>query len=1090
MALILSIMLFTATGSQSVLALTEPNGTLDLSFDAGNFTNGQVSAATLQPDGKLLIGGEFNKVHGVPHRGVARLNSDGTLDPSFDSPFDTFASPFGTKAMIIQPDGKIIGLSLSGGIGRFNNDGSIDSSFKIPRILSLDGLDDDTGVASNPGVAYSAILQPDGKLIVVGTFFHVITGIGTSAARSCVARFNSDGTFDPSYNPGTGAANSSNPPATQVNYMARQTVGANSGKIIIHGNFDSFDGHFVPGLARLNDDGSFDTTFVPGSATFDYLVTGLFAQADDQILIFGSFDSFSGIACSRIVRLTSSGPVDSGFATAALSDYDDTGAVTAVAQQPDGKLIVTGVFHSLGGVVANNLVRLETNGAKDTSFDSISAGPAARNVNAVLVRPGDGKIFAGGYFSTYGGVPRHNLAWVNGDGSVDSTFAGLSGVADTYPQIYAIAEQPDGKILVGGYFSSVAGAPRSNLVRLNSDSTIDPTFDANLSVYGTVRVFHIQPDGKILIAGSIQAVNGVARGRIARLNANGTLDGSFDPGIGANSTIYSVARDAAGNIYVGGSFVFFNGQTRLRVAKLTSAGAVDTAFNSAGTGANDIVYAVAPPDGAGGIVIAGAFSRYNDFQVRRIARLNVTTGQHDSTFGPPFSTGFSGSVRNLAIAPVGKYYAGGPFSTFNNQPQAGVARLNSNGTLDSTFANPMINSQVLAVALQHGKVFVGSYLGAAASQIIRLTSSGALDSTFDPGTGVEISPANPYWYALPTVSALAVQADNKVLIGGVFNTYNGVPRVCLARLNAPLPVSTPTPTPTPTLTPGVTPIPTPTPTPPASPTPTPAVTPTVTPGRLGNISTRVRVLSRDNVLIGGMIATGTVGKRVIIRAIGPSLIPFGVPGALTNPTLDLFQGSARLFSNDDWHDSSQHAEITNSGLAPSHDLESAIIWTLNPGQNYTAVIRGQNGGTGVGIIEAYDLDQAAASKLGNISTRGFVDVDDNVMIAGLIAGPGNGTNLKVLVRALGPTLSDFGVAGALTNPTLDLVNSSGTVIRSNNDWGDDPAQRALIQAAGLAPSHAVEAALVETVAPGAYTAIVRGSNQGTGVGLVEAYNIP
>jgi hypothetical protein len=250
------------------------------------------------------------------------------------------------------------------------------------------------------------------------------------------------------------------------------------------------------------------------------------------------------------------------------------------------------------------------------------------------------------------------------------------------------------------------------------------------------------------------------------------------------------------------------------------------------------------------------------------------------------------------------------------------------------------------------------------------------------------------------------------------------------------------------------------------------------------------VLSGDDALIGGMIATGTANKRVIVRAIGPSLIPFGVPGALANPTLDLFQGSTLLSSNDDWNNSSQQAEIANTGLAPSSNLESAIIWTLTPGQNYTAVVRGQNGGTGVGIVEAYDLDQAAASKLGNISTRGFVDVDDNVMIAGLIAGPSNGTALKILVRALGPTLSDFGVAGALANPTLDLVNASGTVIRSNDNWKDDPQQRVAIEAAGLAPSHDEEAALVETVAPGAYTAVVRGSERATGVGLVEAYNIP
>jgi hypothetical protein len=239
-----------------------------------------------------------------------------------------------------------------------------------------------------------------------------------------------------------------------------------------------------------------------------------------------------------------------------------------------------------------------------------------------------------------------------------------------------------------------------------------------------------------------------------------------------------------------------------------------------------------------------------------------------------------------------------------------------------------------------------------------------------------------------------------------------------------------------------------------------------------------------------MIATGTADKRVIIRAIGPSLTPLGVPGALANPTLELFQGSTSLFSNDDWNDSTQQAEIANSGLAPSNNTEAAIIWTLTPGQGYTAVVRGQNGTTGVGIVEVYDLDQAAASKLGNISTRGFVDVDDNVMIAGLIAGPGNGTSLKVLVRALGPTLSDLGVPGALADPTLDLVNSSGTVIRSNDNWKDDPLQRSAIEAAGLSPVHDEEAALVETVAPGAYTAIVRGSGRAIGVGLVEAYNIP
>ena len=322
---------------------------------------------------------------------------------------------------------------------------------------------------------------------------------------------------------------------------------------------------------------------------------------------------------------------------------------------------------------------------------------------------------------------------------------------------------------------------------------------------------------------------------------------------------------------------------------------------------------------------------------------------------------------------------------------------------------------------------------------------------------------------------------------GYARVYDG--RIDIGSLEVqPNPTLSPTPTATATATGTPTSTPNRTPTPPASPTPTP--TPTIRPSTLGNISTRLRVLAGDNALIGGLIATGTEGKKVIIRAIGPTLSDFGVPGALTDPTLELYQGSTLLFSNDDWRSSSQQAEIEASGLAPNKDAESAIIWTLMPGQGYTAIVRGKNNTTGVGLVEAYDLDPAAASKLGNISTRGFVDVDDNVMIAGLIVGPGNGPSIRILARALGPTLADFGVPGTLADPTLDLVNSSGTVIRSNNNWKDDPQQRAEIEAAGLAPNHDEEAALVETVAPGAYTAIVRGNGRAIGVGVVEAYNIP
>ncbi|HKP04933.1 MAG TPA: hypothetical protein VJU77_16390 [Chthoniobacterales bacterium] len=251
-----------------------------------------------------------------------------------------------------------------------------------------------------------------------------------------------------------------------------------------------------------------------------------------------------------------------------------------------------------------------------------------------------------------------------------------------------------------------------------------------------------------------------------------------------------------------------------------------------------------------------------------------------------------------------------------------------------------------------------------------------------------------------------------------------------------------------------------------------------------NISTRVRVQTGDNVLIGGFIVTGTDFKKVLVRAIGPSLSASTNP--LADPRLELYQGGIQLASNDNWRDT-QAAEIEATGLAPSHNLESAIVRTLAPGA-YTAVVQGVNNITGIGLVEVYDVNQVAISEIANISTRGFVETGDNVMIGGLILRPAGGGNATVVVRALGPTLSNFQIAGALQDPTLDLVNSDGGVIGSNNNWKD--MQRAEIEALGLAPGDDRESALLQAISPGNYTAIVRGANNTTGVGLVEVYKLP
>ncbi len=260
-------------------------------------------------------------------------------------------------------------------------------------------------------------------------------------------------------------------------------------------------------------------------------------------------------------------------------------------------------------------------------------------------------------------------------------------------------------------------------------------------------------------------------------------------------------------------------------------------------------------------------------------------------------------------------------------------------------------------------------------------------------------------------------------------------------------------------------------------------------GTAKNISTRLAVGTSDNVLIGGIIVTGNAPKKVIVRAIGPSLTQYGVPGALRDPTLELHDHTGAMIDfNDNWMDSANEQAIIDSGLAPSNNLESAILATLDPG-NYTAIIRGNNGTTGAALVEVYDLgtaslDVSSNAQLANISTRGLVQTGDNVMIGGFIVR--GDMPATVIVRAIGPSLTAYGVAGALQDPTLELHDGTGAVIGTNDNWQNDPGA-AQIQADHLAPTDNRESATIVTLAPGNYTAIVRGQNDTTGVALVEAF---
>jgi len=257
-------------------------------------------------------------------------------------------------------------------------------------------------------------------------------------------------------------------------------------------------------------------------------------------------------------------------------------------------------------------------------------------------------------------------------------------------------------------------------------------------------------------------------------------------------------------------------------------------------------------------------------------------------------------------------------------------------------------------------------------------------------------------------------------------------------------------------------------------------------GQLLNISARLHTGTGDNVLICGFVVAGPDSKKIIVRALGPSLAAYGVSGALADPIVELHDHTGAIIaSNNNWKDT-QQSQVAAANLAPNDDRDSALVITLAPGA-YTAIAHGVSGTSGVVLLEIYDIDQGANARLTNVSARGFVDLGDNLLIGGAILGGGNGGVNVVVTRALGPSLGSVGIPNAMQDPVLELHNQQGTLFNSNDNWKDG--NRQAITDNGLAPSDDREAAIFAVLPPGAYTAIVVGKNDTTGVALVEFYNL-
>lgn len=717
--------------------------TTDVGFGLGDGANGQVLATLVQPDGKIIIAGQFSTYNGTASSRIARLNIDGTLDPTF---VVGIGASDEIRGIAMQPDGKIVIVgnfnqyngTSSNRIARLNANGSLDTSFVV-------------GVGFNDNCNAVAI-QTDGKILIGGRFSSYN---GTNI--NSVARLNSDGSLDAIFSVGTGAND-------EINTIVVQT----DGKIVIGGIFTSYNAITQNRLARLNANGTLDTTFVSGTGA-DTDIKALAIQADGKIIIGGNFSSFNATVINRIARINSDGSLDTAFTVG-------TGAnstVHAIKIQPDGKILIGGDFFQYNSASSNRLARLNINGTLDNTF-VIGTG-SNQTIRAIETLINEKILIAGG-FTTYNGIFANRVGRINTNGSFDATFnVGSAANLD----VITTATQADGKIIIGGFFTKYYDTISNYIARLNTDGALDATFSVGTGFNSGVNAVALQTDGKIIAVGLFTSYNGTTCNRIVRLNTNGSIDTTFNVGTGADSQVQNLVIQPDGKIVLVGMFTSFNGFIITRSIRLNTDGSRDTTFNP-GAGA-DWFTNVIKLQSDGKMILGGNFGNYNNVSRNSIVRIN-SDGSLDTTFVVGTGTavgGFStGNVTTVVIQADGKVVIGGGFTSYNGTTINRIARLNTNGTLDTSFAvGTGANDRVQSSAMQlDGKIIFGglftNYNSTAINRLIRVNTDGSLDATFNVGTGVNAN-----------INTIQIQPDGKLLIGGTFISYNGIGRNRIARIN-------------------------------------------------------------------------------------------------------------------------------------------------------------------------------------------------------------------------------------------------------------------------------------------------------------------
>ena len=537
------------------------------------------------------------------------------------------------------------------------------------------------------------------------------------------------------------------------------------GKILVGGNFTTMNDVYVGRLIRLNSDGSRDDTF--NTSNIGY-VKSIALQSDGKIVICGGLSYyFNGHNQMYVLRLETNGTVDNTFDTGPIG-FSSVAAVYKVAIQPDGKILAGGFFSSFNNSAQGMLIRFNNDGTKDTSFDIGTGATGSNYLSDIVVQP-NGKILISGGFGQWNG---HSgiLLRLNSDGSVDNSFT--LGVTSTFVRKFALRQ--DGKIVVIGNLT-VDGQSR-RILSLNNDGSPNDTFEGR-QPSDNLLCIKLQSDEKIIIGGFLTAFSGIVKNGIARLTTDGQVDTTFNLNTGLNERVSTISLQSDGKTIMGGDFSTFDGITQNKIIRINNDGSKDNSLNI-GTGFNNSVKIITTqPDGK--LLVGGNFTQYNSQTANYLIRLN-SNGTKDTSFN--IGTGFNEYVKTIALQDDGKILIGGNFTQFNGQQQNYCIRLNADGTKDTSFTiQNAFDGRVTNIALQSdGKIIAGgnfiNFNGQTQKSLIRLNSDGTKDITFQIGLGFASSPSD-------VVLDIAIQTNGKIFVANSTGAYNNNVVGTLVRLN-------------------------------------------------------------------------------------------------------------------------------------------------------------------------------------------------------------------------------------------------------------------------------------------------------------------